>query len=302
MKTMYAFILSIMMLGAVVANAKPALVISDSARSFLQNSNPIDSLVESFVVTIDESSDSSLMELKNLLSSTYKVYGFRNKSFRIRKENVAFDLSALETNRANTAHQMLEQLLPQGYVNQFKLVSIDVQRSFAMSQGVQIGGYTFNFKRVFNNRIVRNNKNYLIVRTDKNGILKNAEIALQKLTVSSEQIAIGADYNEKMATLDSMINVGYEFIEVFDENRQLKSVKLEKIEVGSVAHSYCEVGIESERMLFSEKKLFPCLSYASKLILPNKDEIGGIIDAPYSRKSWSEFSRNGNVCFIPHRR
>lgn len=293
---MYAFILSIMMLGAVVANAKPALVISDSARSFLQNSNPIDSLAESFVVTIDESSDSSLMELKNFLSSTYKVYGFRNKSFRIRKENVAFDLSALETNRANTAHQMLEQLLPQGYVNQFKLVSIDVQRSFAMSQGVQIEGYTFNFKRVFNNRIVRNNKNYLIVRTDKNGILKNAEIALQDLAVSSERIAIGVDYNEKMATLDSLINADYEFIDVLGERKHLKKVKLDKIEVGSVAHSYCEVQVDSE------KKFFPCLSYASKLVLPNKDEIGGIIDAPYSRKSWSEFSKNGNVSFIIHRR
>jgi hypothetical protein len=296
MKTMYAFILSIMMLGAVVANAKPALVISDSARSFLQNSNPIDSLAESFVVTIDESSDSSLMELKNFLSSTYKVYGFRNKSFRIRKENVAFDLSALETNRANTAHQMLEQLVPQGYVNQFKLVSVDIQRSFAMSQGVKIEGYTFNFKRVFNNRIVRNNKNYLVVRTDKNGVMKNAEIALQDLAVSSERIAIGVDYNEKMATLDSLINVDYEFIDVFGENGQLKKVRLDKIEVGSVAHSYCEVEVGSER------KLFPCLSYASKLVLPNKESIGGIIDVPYSRKSWSEYSQNGTVRIIPHRR
>jgi hypothetical protein len=194
------------------------------------------------------------------------------------------------------AHQMLEQLVPQGYVNQFKLVSVDIQRSFAMSQGVKIEGYTFNFKRVFNNRIVRSNKNYLIVRTDNNGFLKNAEIALQDLAVSSERIAIGVDYNEKMATLDSLINADYEFIDVLGERKHLKKVKLDKIEVGSVAHSYCEVQVDSE------KKLFPCLSYASKLVLPNKDEIGGIIDAPYSRKSWSEFSRNGNVSFIPHRR
>ena len=296
MKTMYAFILSIMMLGAVVAIAKPALVISDSARSFLQNSNPIDSLAESFVATIDEASDNSLTELKNLLSGSYSVYASRNKSFRIRKENTVFDLSNLETNRANMAHQMLEQLVPQGYVNQFKLVSVDIQRSFAMSQGVKIEGYTFNFKRVFNNRIVRNNKNYLIVRTDNNGFLKNAEIALQDLAVSSERIAIGVDYNEKMATLDSLINADYEFIDVLGERKHLKKVKLDKIEVGSVAHSYCEVQVDSE------KKLFPCLSYASKLVLPNKDEIGGIIDAPYSRKSWSEFSKNGNVSFIIHRR
>jgi hypothetical protein len=194
------------------------------------------------------------------------------------------------------AHQMLEQLVPQGYVNQFKLVSVDIQRSFALSQGVQIEGYTFNFKRVFNNRIVRNNKNYLVVRTDKNGFMKNAEIALQDLAVSSERIAIGVDYNEKMATLDSLINVDYEFIDVFGENRQLKKVRLDKIEVGSVAHSYCEVEVGSER------KLFPCLSYASKLVLPNKESIGGIIDVPYSRKSWSEYSQNGTVRIIPHRR
>ena len=296
MKTMFAFILSFVLLGAVVANAKPALEISDSARGFLQNSNPIDSLAESFVATIDESSDNSLTELKNLLSGSYTVYASRNKSFRIRKENTVFDLSNLETNRANMAHQMLEQLVPQGYVNQFKLVSVDIQRSFAMSQGVKIEGYTFNFKRVFNNRIVRSNKNYLIVRTDNNGFLKNAEIALQDLAVSSERIAIGVDYNEKMATLDSLINADYEFIDVLGERKHLKKVKLDKIEVGSVAHSYCEVQVDSE------KKLFPCLSYASKLVLPNKDEIGGIIDAPYSRKSWSEFSRNGNVSIIPHRR
>ena len=296
MKTMNAFILSIVLFGLVIANAKPALIISDSARSFLQNSNPVDSFAEAFVATIDESSDNSLTELKNLLSGSYTVYASRNKSFRIRKENTVFDLSNLETNKANMAHQMLEQLVPQGYVNQFKLVSVDIQRSFALSQGVQIEGYTFNFKRVFNNRIVRNNKNYLVVRTDKNGVMKNAEIALQDLAVSSERIAIGVDYNEKMATLDSLINVDYEFIDVFGENRQLKKVRLDKIEVGSVAHSYCEVEVGSER------KLFPCLSYASKLVLPNKESIGGIIDVPYSRKSWSEYSQNGTVRIIPHRR
>jgi hypothetical protein len=282
--------------GLVIANAKPMLVVSDSARSFLQNSNPVDSFAEAFVATIDEPSDNSLTELKNLLSGSYTVYASRNKSFRIRKENTVFDLSNLETNRANMAHQMLEQLVPQGYVNQFKLVSVDIQRSFALSQGVKIEGYTFNFKRVFNNRIVRNNKNYLVVRTDKNGVMKNAEIALQDLAVSSERIAIGVDYNEKMATLDSLINVDYEFIDVFGENRQLKKVRLDKIEVGSVAHSYCEVEVGSER------KLFPCLSYASKLVLPNKESIGGIIDVPYSRKSWSEYSQNGTVRIIPHRR
>jgi len=296
MKMINIFILSMMMLGLTVVNAKPALVISDSARSFLQNSNPVDSFAEAFVATIDESSDNSLTELKNLLSGSYTVYASRNKSFRIRKENTVFDLSNLETNRANMAHQMLEQLVPQGYVNQFKLVSVDIQRSFALSQGVQIEGYTFNFKRVFNNRIVRNNKNYLVVRTDKNGVMKNAEIALQDLAVSSERIAIGVDYNEKMATLDSLINVDYEFIDVFGENRQLKKVRLDKIEVGSVAHSYCEVEVGSER------KLFPCISYASKLVLPNKESIGGIIDVPYSRKSWSEYSQNGTVRIIPHRR
>lgn len=296
MKTMNAFILSIVLFGLVIANAKPVLVVSDSARNFLQSGNPIDSLAESFVATIDESSDNSLTELKNLLSGSYTVYASRNKSFRIRKENTVFDLSNLETNRANMAHQMLEQLVPQGYVNQFKLVSVDIQRSFAVSQGVQIEGYTFNFKRVFNNRVVRNNKNYLVVRTDKNGFMKNAEIALQDLAVSSERIAIGVDYNEKMATLDSLINVDYEFIDVFGENRQLKKVRLDKIEVGSVAHSYCEVEVGSER------KLFPCLSYASKLVLPNKESIGGIIDVPYSRKSWSEYSQNGTVRIIPHRR
>jgi ribosomal protein S8 len=296
MKTMNAFILSIVLFGLVIANAKPVLVVSDSARNFLQSGNPVDSFAEAFVATIDESSDNSLTELKNLLSGSYTVYASRNKSFRIRKENTVFDLSNLETNRANMAHQMLEQLVPQGYVNQFKLVSVDIQRSFALSQGVQIEGYTFNFKRVFNNRIVRNNKNYLVVRTDKNGFMKNAEIALQDLAVSSERIAIGVDYNEKMATLDSLINVDYEFIDVFGENRQLKKVRLDKIEVGSVAHSYCEVEVGSER------KLFPCLSYASKLVLPNKESIGGIIDVPYSRKSWSEYSQNGTVRIIPHRR
>lgn len=289
-------ILSIVKLGLVLVNAKPSLVISNTAKSFLQTNDSADLRAESFVATIDKSSDRSLTELKNLLSGSYTVYASRNKSFRIRKENTVFDLSNLETNRANMAHQMLEQLVPQIYVNQFKLVSVDIQRSFALSQGVQIEGYTFNFKRVFNNRIVRNNKNYLVVRTDKNGVMKNAEIALQDLAVSSERIAIGVDYNEKMATLDSLINVDYEFIDVFGENRQLKKVRLDKIEVGSVAHSYCEVEVGSER------KLFPCLSYASKLVLPNKESIGGIIDVPYSRKSWSEYSQNGTVRIIPHRR
>lgn len=293
MKMTHIILLIIIMLGT-FSSAKPILEIEATAKTFIQKGNAIEFKDES--VAVNESSNKTYSELKYLLSTSFSIYASRKNSFRIKKENYRLDISMLETNRQLCAESILQQLMPQKFIGQFKLVSIDLLRSFSKSQGTKIEGYTFNFKRLYNNRIVRNNDNYLVVRTDENGYLRNAEIALQDFEMTSEHVIVDADYNEKVITLDSLLEADYNSLSVLDENKQLKKIRVEKIKVGSVADAYCEITIDAER------KLIPCLSYASKIIFSNNDEIGVIVDAPYSRKSWDEYRQNNSFSFKRYRR
>lgn len=69
--------------------------------------------------------------------------------------------------------------------------------------------------------------------------------------------------------------------------------RIDEIEIRSAAEAYCEV------LVGAAKKFFPCLSYTSKIKLSNNEKMSYIIDAPYSRKSWSNYKheKNGSVRF-----
>lgn len=292
-----------------ISLAKPSLVMNEKAEKFLKVRNventqqsklkneSFNKKPYSYVVLVDESSNDTYAAMKQRLVSFFKAYEPEKNVLRIKKENVKVDLSDLELNRNSCARKILEKVMPNDYGKMFVLVTVDLERSFSKSQGVQIEGYTFNFKRLFDNRVVRNNKNYLIVRMDKNGYLRSADIRLQDLTISTEKMSIDANYDENRATLDSLVNITSDFVNVVNEKGDVIKENVDKVVVNSVADAYCEIEIGGKKILI------PCLSYASKMVLSNKESFGYIFDVPYSRKSWSDYQHeNPSARFIRYSR
>jgi len=277
-----------------VTFAKPALIVGDNVKKNLKELHRTDSWQlnqngkkklrrTSFIVEIDESSNNTFRNLKKLLKNGYEYSENGRNELSMKNEKVHLDLSDFDSNRVLCANKMLRTVLPNDYVNQFSLVSVDERRSFSVSQGVKVEGFTFNFKRVFKGRIVRNNENFLKIRVGQNGNLESVDVALQDLKTIAEEIDIDSDLDENEATLDSVLNENFKFAYIYDENDLEKKEKIEKVETGSVAEAYCEI-VDGKK-----KKLFPCLSYASKINLSGKRKFDYIIDVPHSRKSWSDY-------------
>ena len=275
---------------------KPDLVMGERAKSFLNKRNQSDSKQLNLkkidvsknktanVVSVDEYSRKTMNEMKKFFSKTYNVHEIKDRVLSIKKDNVKFDLSELESQRALCAHHMLKKIMPVEYVDKFMLVSIDKERSFSEKQGVKIEGYRFNFNRLFNGRVVRSKDDYLRIRTDAKGLLRDARIALQDLKESSEIVKTDENINENETTLDSLVSVELDAIQVIDQNGNEKKERVDKVEVNSVAEAYCEIFVGESKMYF------PCLSYASKINLSNDEKISYIIDAPHSRQSWGDYN------------
>ncbi|MBQ3779064.1 MAG: hypothetical protein II835_13560 [Fibrobacter sp.] len=307
MKKAFITILTMAMLTS-VGFAKPSLVVNGKAKKFLTERNHFDAKnfnkkgmkaparASSLVVAIDESSDKTQKNLKNRLSENYRVRvsAHEKNVLWFNEGNVTVDLSDLESDRNLSANKILSAVLPSEYADQFKLVTIDKRYLASMDKKVEIDGYAFKFKRVFNGRVVRNDKNFLTVLTDKYGHVQNANIAMQDLKTTSEILTTNDDAAENQATLDSVLVADYDRIEVFNEDGEQKQLKAEKVEVGSVAEAYCEVEDGSA------KKLYPCLSYVSKVSVGDGKFISRIIDAPHSRHSWNR-NRQGKKPVKFHR-
>ncbi|MBR6450101.1 MAG: hypothetical protein IKS96_09180 [Fibrobacter sp.] len=290
------FLIFITMMLSSLAYAKPALVMTENAKVFFKNRNQASLKRNAYIVEIDEMSYKTLDDLKTKMSNANDVKLTRLNVLKVKNEKLKMDLSEVESNRAICAREMLKMLLPNDYAAQFRLISIDKEHSFAVSQGAKIRGYTFNFKRVFNGRVVRNKNNFLRIRTDGDGFLRDARIALQDLKNTSESILIDETDAENEATLDSLLTEDFDSVNTRNKRGMEKTVRMEKVEVGSVAEAYCEVA-EGDN-----KKLFPCLSYASKIFLENNEEIGSIIDVPHTRKSWSDYyAKKDSVQFSRYR-
>lgn len=281
MKKIFCFF--ILTLFCSFAYAKPILVVSESAKIFFKNRDQSNLKRIAYVVEIDEKSNKTMNDLKTRIPNANDVVLTRLNVIKIKAEKLKMDLSEVETNRAECARKMLKKLLPNDYVPQFRLISIDKEHSFSISQGAKIRGYTFNFKRVFKGRVVRNKSNFLRISTDGNGFLRDARIALQDLRITSDSVLIDENDAENEITLDSLLAKDFDSVSTRDKRGMEKTVRMEKVEVGSVAEAYCEID-DGEN-----KKLFPCLSFASKIFLDNNVEIGSIIDVPHTRKSWSDY-------------
>lgn len=306
----FVFVLVAAIVFAPLCFAKPIINVSGNAESYLNNSsqrrvkqlnlrtiNASEKRI-SYEVAVDENSTRTYDSLKMRLSKEFDIYELKNKALKIKKNDVKLDLSNLGLRRELCARQMIEKIMPEEYSDKFMLISVDTEHSYSEKQGAKIEGYTFNFSRLFNGRVVRSRRDFLIIRTDANGFLKDARVSMRDFVKTTEIVDIEGNMNEYIATLDSLLIEEFGTVKVVDQYGVEKNESVDIVDIGSVAESYCEIIVGDSKMLF------PCLSYASKIKLSNNEEFGYIIDAPYSRKSWSDYKneKKGLAHFIRYSR
>ena len=261
--------------------ANSPIVFDDKIVNYL--SSPRSAL--SSVAVVEESTNETFQEMKRLLSETYKVKESRSYVDEIwfEKDSVQVDLSELESDRDKCAKGILAAVMPSQYVDQYRIISIDEEWSFSMDEESRITEYTFNYVRVFEGRVVRNNKNNLSIYVDANGFFKNGDVALQDLKTTTETVAIESNLDEYKTSLDSIYREqSYSVVLCSMCKRGEEKVQINKVIVTGVADAYCSFDKDSAN------RLEPCISYTTKEILANGDTIGRVIDAPYSRMLWGK--------------
>ncbi len=256
---------------------KSPVVLSENAQSYLKSSRNASSLV-----AVVESGNETIEEMKRLLSDKYEVRVLHTDEGEVlfKKDSVHVDLSELESDRDQCANGILKTIMPSEYVDQYKLVSIDEEWSFSESEGSRISGYTFNFKRLFEGRVVRNNRNNLYISTDAEGLFLDGQITLQDLKTTTESVSVNDEAKENIATLDSIYRDHSYSVAVCSMCKSgKKEVQINEVIVTGVADAYCE-SVQGTNV-----KLMPCISYTTKESLADGDTIARIVDAPYARAS-----------------
>ena len=272
------------------------IVLEEKVETFL--STPRETSSKVFVV--DETNNETHTDLKNSMSALYSVREFSDGEIYTNEVNVQVDLSNLESDRDQCGKNMLKKVMPSKYVNQFKFYSTDTEyyASFGEdSASSGISGYTFNFKRVFEGRVVRNNANYLSIDTDAKGNVKSLGVALQHFKPTTESVVTDASAEENIATLDSAIRADFDSISVVTECCSVKKEKVTGVKVTSVAEAYCV--LEHGR----EQKLLPCISYVADVnVEEDQSNTVAVVDVPHSRNSWNGYEKGDKpFVFTPYR-
>ena len=254
---------------------KSSIVLSDDAQNYLNSAR-----VASSNVAVIESGNETFNEMKTLLSEKYdvRVLSTDENEILFEKEGVQVDLSELESNRKQCANGILKTIMPSKYADKYMLVSVDEEWQFSEHEDSKISGYTFNFKRLFEGRVVRNNRNNLYISTDGNGLFKDGLITVQDLKTTTEMVAVNDDVKENVAVLDSIYRENsYTVVVCSMCKRGEKKVQINKVIITGVADAYCKSSQNSDL------KLWPCISYTTKESLADGDTIARVVDAPYSR-------------------
>ncbi len=252
------------------ADTESPIVFDDKIVNYLSSPRS----ASSSVAVIEESTNETFKEMKLLLSEKYNVKESRSYVDEIwfEKDSVQVDLSELESDRDKWAKGILAAVMPSQYVDQYRIISIDEES--------RITEYTFNYVRVFEGRVIRNNKNNLSIYVDANGFFKSGDVAIQDLKTTAETVAVESNLDEYKTSLDSIYRDNSYSVTVCSMCESgKKEVQINEVIVTGVADAYCE----SE--LGSSVKLMPCISYTTKEILADGDTIARIVDAPYSRAS-----------------
>ena len=271
------------------------IVLEEKVETFL--SAPREASSKVFVV--DETSNETYTDLKNSMSALYSVRVLSDGEIYTDEVNVQVDLSNLESDRNQCGKNMLKKVMPSKYANQFKFYSTDTEyyASFGEdSASSGVSGYTFNFKRVFEGRVVRNNANYLSIDTDAKGNVKSLGVSLQHFKSTTESVVTDASAEENIATLDSAIRADFDSINVVTGCCSVKTEKVTGVKVTSVAEAYCvlEHG--------HEQKLVPCISYVTDISVDEGQSNTVVVDVPHSRTSWDGYEKGDKpFVFSPYR-
>lgn len=272
------------------------IVLEEKAETFLSTSRD----ASSKVFVIDEANNETYADLKNSMSALYSVRELSDGEIYTNEVNVQVDLSNLESDRDQCGKNMLKKVMPSKYANQFKFYSTDTE--YYMSFGEDsassgVSGYTFNFKRVFEGRVVRNNANNLSIDTDAKGNVKSIEVSMQHFKSTTESVATDASSEENIATLDSAIRADFDSINVVTECCSVKKEKVTGVKVTSVAEAYCV--LEHGR----EQKLLPCISYVAGIsVEEGQSNTVVVVDVPHSRTSWKGYETGDKrFVFSPYR-
>ena len=263
------------------ADTESPIVFDDKIVNYLSSPRS----ASSSVAVIEESSNETFKEMKSFLSEKYKVKESRSYVDEIwfEKDSVQIDLSELESDRDKCAKGILAAVMPSQYVDQYRIISIDKEWLFSMDEESRITEYTFNYVRVFEGRVIRNNKNNLSINVDANGFFKSGDVAIQDLKTTAETVAVESNLDEYKTSLDSIYREqSYSVVLCSMCKRGEEKVQINKVIVTGVADAYCSFDKDSAN------RLEPCISYTTKEILANGDTIGRVIDAPYSRMSWDK--------------
>jgi len=263
------------------ADTESPIVFDDKIVNYLSSPRS----ASSSVAVIEESSNETFKGMKSLLSEKYKVKESRSYVDEIwfEKDSVQIDLSELESDRDKCAKGILAAVMPSQYVDQYRIISIDKEWLFSMDEESRITEYTFNYVRVFEGRVIRNNKNNLSIYVDANGFFKSGDVAIQDLKTTAETVAVESNLDEYKTSLDSIYREqSYSVVLCSMCKRGEEKVQINKVIVTGVADAYCSFDKDSAN------RLEPCISYTTKEILANGDTIGRVIDAPYSRMLWGK--------------
>ena len=269
---------------------KKRTVLTGHRMGFL-NSNSKKDALKSYVVKIDSTRMlQSMLEL--LMEKKFFVKKGRSKELKFTaKGSLVINTKGLAENSFHFGEKIAKWILPNAFAQQFDFFSVDEEESFnGETFEKEVTGYIFNFQRVYNNRIVRSENNYLNIAIDAQGRFKWAEISMEDLSLTREIVYTTETAQENENTLDSIVNISYSTF--YSENFE-DSVAVESVNVESAAEAYCEIEDENVR------KFYPCLSYSSNIILKNGTEISTVIDAPHSLSDWKNYKnrRRNKILF-----
>jgi len=252
----------------------------------------------------------SFGEMKGIVSESlgknFKSVNYYDNSVYLDsyKSNFIMDINNLKKNQNQESKKLLKHLFSDEIAKQFDLfvVGTEYSESTAIPQIIEnsyekyIGGkkssqtintssieseigYILLFQRVYKGRIIRSTDNYLNVFVDKDGHIKNVEIAWQDL-FSTEKFTASASSNltEIIGALESNVKSNYSSVVIMGDTLAIKN-----FDVNGVAKAWCKEIIEGRNVLF------PCLSYSLSFEISNGETQSAVIDVPYSINYKREF-------------
>jgi len=152
-------------------------------------------------------------------------------------------------------------------------------------------GYILLFQRVYKGRIIRSTDNYLNVFIDKDGRIKNIEMAWQDLFPTEKSTTItNSNSTEIIETLESIVKSNYSSVIIMGDTLAIKN-----LDVNGVAKAWCKEIIEGKNVLF------PCLSYSVSIEISNGETKYPVIDVPYSVNYKREFMGIAKSSYINHK-